>query len=167
MGQMQSISRLPSLSSIFLPVNIKFSFLLRLMEISVLIISIALLPKQDPRETWQETRTLDPASQSQPQVKQVGWWPQEPQLMTQVSDPLNLQASETVTQNCHRWPSVREGPAGERTIHLCLRRKNGFQPQASRAKPAYQAFSIGTHPSSEGSRCMKTLGKAPVLASVQ
>lgn len=59
----------------------------------MLIISPALLPKQDPRETWHEALTLDPASQSQLQVEQVGWWAQEPQLMTQVLDPLNLKAS--------------------------------------------------------------------------
>lgn len=63
----------------------------------VLIISTALLPKQDPGETWQETLTLDSASQAWPQVEPLGWWPQEPQSMTRASDPPNLKAKETVT----------------------------------------------------------------------
>lgn len=58
---------------------------------------------------------------------------------------------------------MREGPAGERTIHLCLRRKNGFQAQASQAKPAYQAFSIGTHPKFRRIPLYKDFGKGTCI----
>lgn len=123
------------------------------------IISRALLPKQDPKKTWQETLTLDPASQPQAQVKQVGWRPQKPQSITGVSHPFNLKASETVTQNCHGWHSVREEWPCERTIHSCLRRKNKFPGQASSANPACQAFSDGTNPSLKRIQLYKDLGK--------
>ena len=93
--------------SILLPLEVQFSFQIRLMEIFVLILLTALLPKQYPRETWQETLTLDPASQAWPWVKQVGRWPQEPQLMTGPSDPANLRARETITQNRPGRISVR------------------------------------------------------------
>lgn len=49
--------------------EVQFSSQLRLMEIFVLIVSTALLPKQDPRETWQEMLTLDSASQAWPRVE--------------------------------------------------------------------------------------------------
>lgn len=134
------------------------------------IISLALLPKQDPRETWHEALTLDPASQSQLQVEQVGWWAQEPQLMTQVLDPLNLKASETVPRNCHGWPSVREGRVCERTIHLCPRRKGermGFAGRQAEPSMPAKPFLVAQTPTSGESVCRKTLEKAPVSASVQ
>ena len=93
--------------SILLLLEVQFSFQLRLMEIFVLMVSTALLAKQDPRETWQETLTLDSGSQAWSWVEQVGRWPQEPPLMTGPSDPTNLRARETVTQNRPGRSSVR------------------------------------------------------------
>lgn len=55
--------------SILLLLEVQFSSQLRLMEIFVLIVSTTLLPKQDPRETWQEMLTLDSASQAWPWVE--------------------------------------------------------------------------------------------------
>ena len=95
------------LKSILLPLEVQFSFQIRLMEIFVLILLTALLPKQYPRETWQEMLTLDPDSRAWPWVEQVGRWPQEPQLMTRPSDPANLRARETITQNRPGWINVR------------------------------------------------------------
>ena len=93
--------------SILLPLEVQFFFQIRLMEIFVLILLTALLPKQYPRETWQEMLTLDPDSRAWPWVEQVGRWPQEPQLMTRPSDPANLRARETITQNRPGRISVR------------------------------------------------------------
>lgn len=161
---MRSFSHLQSLKSSFLFLGIKFSFQLGLMEISTDDIYNP-SPKAGSRGTWLDPLTLGPASRPQPQVEQVGRWPEEPQWMTRVSDPLNLKASETVPQNSHG--AQRERGQAVRETSLVSEEKDQVSQAGKLSQGRLPSLSRWHKPGFRRIQLHKDSGEGTALASVQ